>query len=270
MFGMHMDWKAGRAAATNASAVTATGLLDSSSPLRSTGASPAADVAVQPVGDADLADTPQQGGSVAATSSIEAQATDTQQGGSSSSSGGNGSTEQGPDRMIIVAHLAEDLSWRVMTRLCCALPTREAQPHMSGPIVDCHADCRPQVADAAGRRTHSSLSVRAKSAAASAAVPARSAARVHIKHSAVCQTHEQWVAAVVEQWASTETYVNVDMQARRWTGRRGVPGMQLGTRGARPAPTCSSFTTTTTACQPPCCSCTAMSESLCALHSCRA
>jgi hypothetical protein len=140
MFGMHMDWKAGRAAATNASAVTATGLLDSSSLLRSTGASPAADVAVQPFGDADLADTPQQGGSVAATSSIvEAQATDTQQVVSSSNGGGSGSVEQGPDRMIIVAHLAEDLSWRVMTRLCCALPTREAQPHMSGPIVDCHA-----------------------------------------------------------------------------------------------------------------------------------
>ena len=111
MFGMHMDWTASRAAVTNASAVAASRLLDGSSLRRSTGASPAADEAVQPFGDADLAVTQQQGGNGVATSSIEAQVTDTQQGGSSSNGGGNSSIEQGPERMVIVAHLAEDLSW---------------------------------------------------------------------------------------------------------------------------------------------------------------
>lgn len=121
IYGMHLDWTASRAAGRNASAVTASGLLDSSSPLRSTGADPVADVAVQPFGDAELVSTQQQAGSGAATSSIGAQATKTQQSGSSSDSGGSGSVEQGPDRMIIVAHLAEDLSWQVMTRLCSTL-----------------------------------------------------------------------------------------------------------------------------------------------------
>ena len=125
MSGIHLDWTASRAAGRNASVVTAGGLLDSSSLLRSTGAYPVADVAVQPFGDAEPVSTQQQAGSGAATSSIKAQATKTQQSGSSSDSGGSGSVEQGPDRMIIVAHLAEDLSWRVMTCLCYIPPPHE-------------------------------------------------------------------------------------------------------------------------------------------------
>ena len=120
MFGMHLDWTASRAAVTNASAITASGLLDRSSLLRSTGADPVADVGVQPFSNADLVDTQQQGGGREATSSSAAEVTKTQQSGSSGSSDSNenSSIEQGPDRMIIVAHLAEDLSWRVLTCLC--------------------------------------------------------------------------------------------------------------------------------------------------------
>ena len=181
MFGMHLDWTPSRAAGRNASVVTAGGLLDSSSLLRSTGTYPVAGVAVQPFGDAEPVSTQQQAGSGAATSSIKAQATKTQQSGSSSDSGGSGSVEQGPDRMIIVAHLAEDLSWRVMTCWCYIPSPRERlRLVLSVPIVDCRTDCRAQVADAFGRCTHSSLSVRAKPGPASAAVPTRSAARDHI------------------------------------------------------------------------------------------
>jgi hypothetical protein len=176
MFGMHMDWKASRDAVTNASAVTASGLLDRSSLLRSTGADPVADVTVQPFKTANLVDTQQQGGGGAAMSSFA----ETQQSGSSSDSGGTGSIEQGPDRMIIVAHLAEDLSWQVFKILCYIPPPYDRLSLMCQPVVDCPTGGCAQVADALRRCTHSSLSVRVKPGAASAAVPTRSAAQDHI------------------------------------------------------------------------------------------
>jgi hypothetical protein len=126
--------------------------------------------------------------------------------------------------------------------------------------------CWPQAAHAFGRYPNSSLSIRSKSGAAPAALPARSAnsrtapieSSLHVRW--VTQPHKRWNE--ISSFFGTECpHVSIHMQARKWTGHRSVLDMQRALSGVRLAPTCSTFTTTTTACRQPCCSCMDMSES---------